>query len=309
MAKATNEIGKKYGKLVVIEEAGIDSSKHKLWRCQCDCGNIIEARGSKLRNGEKTHCGCEKRYNFVDETGNQYGRLTVIKSVGAKGKDRGIHWLCQCECGKMTEVAGRDLRQGKIQSCGCLGNETRGQSIVVDETGNRYGKLVVLEREDSHNGKARWICRCDCGNKTVANGCDLRSGRVVSCGCLSSLGEQQILQLLQSKNIPYKKEYCFTDLVSEKGGHPRFDFALFNENGLACLIEYQGLQHFIDKGNFGSVQRESTDKLKREYCLTNNIALYEIRYDDPLETTLKHILEKEKFYEVVKSRLYQTNNG
>lgn len=137
--------------------------------------------------------------------------------------------------------------------------------------------------------------KCDCGNKTVVNGCDLRNGTVFSCGCLTSLGEQQILQLLQSKNIPYKKEYCFTDLVSEKGGHPRFDFALFNENGLVCLIEYQGSQHFIDKGEFGLVQRESTDKLKREYCLSNNIPLYEIRYDEPLERTLLYILEKEKY--------------
>ena len=294
MAKATNEIGKRYGKLVVIEEAGIDSSKHKLWRCQCDCGNIIEARGSKLRNGEKTHCGCEKRYNFIDETGNQYGRLTVIKSVGVKGKDRGIRWLCQCECGKLTEVSGRDLRQGKVKSCGCLNDEVRGQTIVVNEIGNRYGKLLVLEREDSHTGKARWICQCDCGNKASVRGADLRSGRVVSCGCLSSLGEQQILQILQNKNIPYKKEYCFVDLVSEKGGHPRFDFAIFGENGLICLIEFQGIQHFQDRGDFGAIQRNVTDKLKKEYCLANNIPLYEIRYDDPLESTLIDILEKGK---------------
>ena len=294
MAKATNEIGKRYGKLVVIEEAGIDSSKHKLWRCQCDCGNIIEARGSKLRNGEKTHCGCEKRYNFIDETGNQYGRLTVIKSAGTKGKDRGIRWLCQCECGNIVEVSGRDLRQGKTQSCGCYVNETRGQSIVIDETGNRYGKLVVLERENSHTGKARWICQCDCGNKTVANGNDLRTGRTISCGCISSLGEQQILQFLQNNNIPYKKEYCFIDLISNKGGHPRFDFAIFGEKGLICLIEYQGVQHFQDKGEFGLTQRESTDKLKKEYCAINNIALYEIRYNDNLEKVLIDILKKEK---------------
>lgn len=293
MAKATNEIGKRYGKLVVVEEGGIDSSKHKLWRCQCDCGNIVEVRGSKLRSGEKTHCGCEKRYNFIDEAGNQYGRLVVIKAVGAKGKDRSIHWLCQCECGGTIEVAGGDLRQGKVRSCGCLASETRGQSVVVDETGNRYGKLTVLVRENIHTGKARWICQCDCGNRVTVNGCDLRSGRVVSCGCLSSFGEQQILQFLQSKNIPYKKEYCFADLVSDKGGRPRFDFALFGDRGLVCLIEFQGAQHFKDKGTFGAVQREVTDKLKKEYCLLNNIPLYEIRYDDPLENTLVAILQKE----------------
>ena len=36
MAKAKNKIGNKYDKLLVIEESGIDISKHKMWRCQCD---------------------------------------------------------------------------------------------------------------------------------------------------------------------------------------------------------------------------------------------------------------------------------
>ena len=293
MAKAKNEIGNKYGKLLVIEEAGIDSSKHKVWRCQCDCGNIIEVRGAKLRSGDKTDCGCVKKHGFIDETNNRYGRLTVLELVGAKGSDRGMRWKCQCDCGNIVEVAGRDLRQGKTQSCGCLMNEVRGQSVVVDETGRRYGKLLVLRRSDERSGKAFWVCRCDCGNEAVVEGSVLRTGRCVSCGCLHSWGEQQILQYLQEKNIPHKKEYCFVDLVSEKGGHPRFDFALFDEKGLSCLIEFQGIQHYQDKGIFGQVQRENTDILKKEYCTKHNIPLYEIRYDDDIKQALKLILMKE----------------
>jgi hypothetical protein len=51
----------------------------------------------------------------------------------------------------------------------------------------------------------------------------------------------------------------------------------------------------MDKGEFGFTQREVTDKLKKQYCSSNNIPLYEIRYDEPLEKTLLHILEKEKY--------------
>ena len=58
MAKAKNEIGNKYGRLLVIEEGGIDTSKHKMWRCQCDCGNIIDVRHRYLRCGEVSSCGC-----------------------------------------------------------------------------------------------------------------------------------------------------------------------------------------------------------------------------------------------------------
>ena len=293
MAKAKNEIGNKYGKLLVIEEAGIDSSKHKMWRCQCDCGNIIEVRGAKLRSGDKTDCGCVKKHGFVDEIDNRYGRLKVLELVGAKGNDRGMRWKCQCDCGNIIEVAGRDLRQGKTQSCGCLMNESRGQSVVVDETGKIYGRLTVIERVKERTGKARWICQCECGNITIANGADLRNGKVLSCGCISSWGEQQILSILQNNNIAYKKEKTFTDLISTKGGHPRFDFAIYNDNGLCCLIEYQGIQHYKDCGDFGSEQRNNTDALKQEYCKARGIHLYEVRYDESTEQAIKTILEKE----------------
>ena len=34
--------------------------------------------------------------NFIDLQGHKYGRLTVIKKLGHKGKR--ITWLCKCDC-------------------------------------------------------------------------------------------------------------------------------------------------------------------------------------------------------------------
>jgi hypothetical protein len=57
---------------------------------------------------------------------------------------------------------------------------------VIDERGNRYGKLVVIRREFQNKGKkaARWLCMCDCGCDLVARGDLLREGKIKSCGCL-----------------------------------------------------------------------------------------------------------------------------
>lgn len=57
-------------------------------------------------------------------------------------------------------------------------------SAVVDITGQRFGRLVVIERAGSKNGKAYWLCKCDCGKTVTVNGQTLRSGGVKSCGCL-----------------------------------------------------------------------------------------------------------------------------
>ena len=55
----------------------------------------------------------------------------------------------------------------------------------------------------------------------------LQNGWKKSCGCLQSQGEFIIEKLLQENNIYYIKEYSFNDLVGLKGGHLRFDFAIF----------------------------------------------------------------------------------
>jgi len=56
---------------------------------------------------------------------------------------------------------------------------------LIDETGNRYGRLVVVRRGDTpRDGRVRWICQCDCGSETAVQGVHLRRGLTRSCGCL-----------------------------------------------------------------------------------------------------------------------------
>lgn len=57
--------------------------------------------------------------------------------------------------------------------------------LIKDETGNKYNKLTVIEQgEKDKYGTIRWICQCDCGNKTLVGGYFLRSGKTKSCGCI-----------------------------------------------------------------------------------------------------------------------------
>ena len=66
----------------------------------------------------------------IDLTGQPFGRYTVIRECGRKNGH--VAWLCRCDCGREKVVNGAFLRNGKIQSCGCL---------VVD---------LVTERNTSH---------------------------------------------------------------------------------------------------------------------------------------------------------------
>lgn len=59
-------------------------------------------------------------------------------------------------------------------------------SHLKDITGQRFGRLIVIERVKSKNTNARWLCKCDCGNEITALGTTLRRGGTKSCGCYRS---------------------------------------------------------------------------------------------------------------------------
>jgi hypothetical protein len=56
-----NELGKRYGKLVVVGESPNRYHGYVCWFCKCDCGNEIEVNGSSLRQGLVKSCGCLRR--------------------------------------------------------------------------------------------------------------------------------------------------------------------------------------------------------------------------------------------------------
>lgn len=59
---------------------------------------------------------------------------------------------------------------------------------LIDLTGKRFGSLTVISRSENQicNGhiRAMWLCKCDCGREKVIRGTHLRSGAVISCGCV-----------------------------------------------------------------------------------------------------------------------------
>lgn len=61
MGKSIDLTGQRFGHLVVIAEAGRDRSQHRLWLCQCNCGNQTVVRGSNLGPGKTVSCGCHRR--------------------------------------------------------------------------------------------------------------------------------------------------------------------------------------------------------------------------------------------------------
>ena len=231
---------------------------------------------------------------LIDITGEKYNSWTVLDRVLDNSK-KGTYWRCQCECGTIKEVASTSLRNGASKSCGCQKaiKARTNNGKFIDETGNRYGKLVVLGRDEQlsiEKHRAQWICQCDCGNITTVSSKCLREDKTKSCGCLISIGEENISRILRDNNIIYKSQYQ----VNINGIYYRYDFAIFNkEDNLIRLIEFDGIQHYDNKQKHWGhdiTKTQERDKIKNQYALQNNIPLVRIPYIERDNITLEMLL-------------------
>lgn len=62
---------------------------------------------------------------------------------------------------------------------------------LTDITGIKFHRLTVVEKTAVRVAeKVMWRCACECGNTTLANSSQLRTGRRTSCGCAKKSGSQ-----------------------------------------------------------------------------------------------------------------------
>lgn len=229
-------------------------------------------------------------------------------------KQRETHWRCICPICKRKNwiVKGSRLR-GKNQAtmckeCSCKKNLSKiKEPYFKDISGQRFGKLVVIERENKKNKTTYlWKCICDCGNICIKDGEYLRNGDTSSCGMCEnkSKGELKIKSILDNNNIHYTMEKSFDNFIyQDTQRKPRFDFQVFDDQNNFYLIEYDGKQHFETTYYSQNLEEnQQKDKIKDNWCLKNNIPLIRIPYthynnlhlEDLLLQTSNFIVKEDK---------------
>lgn len=231
-----------FGNLTVIKD-----DKYSLEvLCDCKCGkrNLNIKRCLLLSNRIKS-CGClfKKGTDIIPLLREKYGGLTVVSEYSENKK----HWcICNCDCGtKNVLVLSNNLARGLTKSCGCLKAEV-GIQRRKDLSRKRFGQLIALSvNEEKTNNSSRtvyWDCICDCGNKTTVANSKLTSGYTQSCGCIKSMGEKEIIQILINNQIEFKNNATY-QLRFPSGRLAIFDFVVSYQNQI-YLIEFDGIQHF-----------------------------------------------------------------
>ena len=148
---------------------------------------------------------------------------------------------------------------------------------VFDLVGNEY---TVLGEYVSARKKINML-HSKCGHEYKVTPGDFIQG--VRCPkCNQAKGEEKIYKFLVKMGLEtkmqFKLKYC-------KNIHPLpFDFAIFKDDVLKVLIEYDGIHHFQPVDYFGGVksfkERRKNDRIKNKYCKKNRIPLIRISYTD-----------------------------
>lgn len=228
-----------------------------------------------------------------DLTGMRFGKLLVLERDYEKQKQtsrRDTYWKCQCDCGNITTIIRNCLtKENGQKSCGhCIERET---------IGKKFGELTVIKYNGllrgpgKYNTESRFLCQCSCGNLIEVSYDHLSSGHTCSCGCIkSSYGEKKISEILENSEYSFKREYTFSQLKGINGGLLRYDFAIFKDEKLIRLVEFDGPQHNKDMNYFGDFEAiQEHDKRKNNYALKNNIPLVRIPYSERSKITLETI--------------------
>jgi len=112
---------------------------------------------------------------------------------------------------------------------------------------------------------------------------------------MSSLGEKEIVSILDKLNVTYEMQFTFRD-CKDKRCLP-FDFLVI-VNGKVGIIEFDGAQHFAPTTKFHGTKDPQKafekgvrhDIIKNNYTRNNNISLLRISYKEG-DHILKYVTE------------------
>lgn len=257
-------------------------------KCKCKiCGNIWETTALHLVDKKKPS-GCKKclvnksrksQDEFLKEfklKNSNYKNIVVLGEY--KSTNTKIECLCNICNHTWYPTPKTLLNNHGCSKCGGTGGKKHEEFLVEMQLANPKIEILSIYKNDS----TKVECKCLlCNHIWGARPNHLLRDR--GCpNCTKSKGEIKIKDYLISNNISFAEQYRISECRNVYT--LPFDFAIFTDDKLLCLIEYQGSMHYQLTGFSNAEEilnyRQYCDGIKRDFCMTNNIFLLEISFWD-----------------------------
>lgn len=109
---------------------------------------------------------------------------------------------------------------------------------IDDLTGRKFGKLTVIEKAESRDGHAVWLCECECGNKKEVRASCLKKGETKSCGCLLGvvMGDRLRTHGIGNENRLYR---IWTGIKTRCYNPKHKTYELYGKRGIRMCDEWK----------------------------------------------------------------------
>lgn len=241
----------------------------------CECGNESKIRFSDFNRGHRcTKCGGTGKHTLEYVQKYMEERNCICLATVYEHANALMPYICKC--GNESKIRFGDFQQG-LRCADCGGSKKHTLEYVQNYMEKYSCKCLAIEYK---NNKTKLPYLCSCGHISAITFNDFARGR--RCAkCKKSKGERDIIEYLESEQIPYVVEHKIAGCVNRR--MLRFDFLIKDK----LLVEFNGKQHYNPLA-FGSKSPEAAninfeyilcnDKIKKEYCEDNNIPLLIIPY-------------------------------
>lgn len=262
------------------------SRKIVIWKCS----NNHEYRLSiseKARRKNHDYC---KYCNSLSEKYPEllvewnYKKNTISPEEITYGSNRKVWWICE-EGHEWEAMVFTRTSKAKTTCPYCTGKkatkennlEVQYPDIAKEWHPTKNGDLLPQNLTTGSSRSFWWLCKKGHEFKcTIEN----RINKGTGCGiCNESKGEKRINNYLSKNNIKFETQFSFDDLLGLGGRKLKFDFAVFKDNKIYKLIEFDGKFHF--EKVYINDSHETTqihDEIKNKYCSERNIPLIRIPY-------------------------------
>jgi hypothetical protein len=113
---------------------------------------------------------------------------------------------------------------------------------LLDITGQKFGRLLVLSYAGTRQKKTHWLCRCECGTEKIIGTKYLRRGTTVSCGC----HRKELRRKHDEGRRPWTPEYRAWCDLRFRCNNPKYkQYKDYGGRGISVCERWDNYENFL----------------------------------------------------------------